>query len=235
MPAPFPPREPDPPEVVFPDPEDADENGIVAVGEDYSASTLLLAYRSGIFPWPHKKLLPWFSPDPRAIFPIDKPPRWARSLRRTLKTHPYGITLDTAFTEVMKGCADARPGHTWISAKMIAAYSELHERGFAHSVEVWEGQSLVGGIYGVTVGRTFAGESMFHRVTDASKIAFAALAYSLRESGYELFDVQVLNPHLESLGCIELERSEFLDAHRASVAKGPHPLQLVRSLKKSAS
>ncbi len=121
----------------------------------------------------------------------------------------------------MRACAEARAERTWISDEMIASYSELHARGFAHSVEVWEGPLLVGGIYGVTIGRTFAGESMFHLRTDASKIAFATLVVSLRASGYELFDVQVMNPHLESLGCVELSREEFLQKHEASVARGP--------------
>ncbi len=226
MPAPFPPIEPDPPDVAFPDPELANEHGVVAVGDDLRPSTLLLAYRSGIFPWPHKRILPWFSPDPRAVFPLEAPPTSSRSLRRTLRNHGFTITLDAAFRDVMRACGEVRDKKTWISDEMIEAYGELHDRGFAHSVEVWDGDALVGGIYGVTVGGTFAGESMFHKRTDASKIAFAALVDALRASGYVLFDVQVLNPHLESLGCIEIARRAFLEKHEASVRSGPRLLLL---------
>lgn len=222
MPAPFPPVEPPPSRVAFPDPRTAPKHGVVAVGVDFSASTLLKAYRSGIFPWPHGEdeetpdtpLVLWFSPDPRCVFPLEAEPHWSRSLRRTLRVHPYDVTVDEDFNGVMRMCGLTRPEGTWIIPELIAGYNDLHRLGWAHSVEVWEktdaGRELVGGIYGVTVGGTFAGESMFHTRTDCSKIAFASLVTKLRAAGYTTFDVQVQNPHLESLGCVEVRRRQYL-------------------------
>lgn len=217
---PYPPMEPPPPRVVFPDPRGAGRREIIAVGEDFTPSTLLAAYRRGIFPWPQsRKIVPWCSPDPRAIFPLGPPgetPHWSRSLRRTLRTHPYEITVDAAFTEVMRSCGEERRGGTWITPEMLAGYAQLHALGWAHSLEVWEragsgARTLVGGIYGIAIGALFAGESMFHRRTDASKIAFASLVARLRQGGFTLFDVQVMNDHLLSLGCIEIRRAHYLD------------------------
>lgn len=196
----------------------------MAIGCDFNPGTLILAYRSGIFPWPHgdeehegAPLVLWFSPDPRAIFPLDGELHWSRSLRRTLRQHPYEVTLDEDFAQVIHHCGATRARSTWIIPELVAGYQQLHELGFAHSVEVWEkpsapgrARTLVGGIYGVSVGGAFAGESMFHLRTDASKIAFATLATKLKTAGYELFDVQVQNRHLESLGCIEIPRREYL-------------------------
>ncbi len=208
---PFPPLEPRRTRVRFPDPRTAGDEGVVAVGSDFTAGTILAAYRKGIFPWPQTaELVPWCSPDPRAIFRLDQPPHWSRSLRRTLRKHGFALTADRAFADVMRECG-ARRGGTWIVEEMIEAYSELHALGWAHSVEVWEGPALVGGIYGIAIGGVFAGESMFHRRTDASKIAFAALVDRLQKGGYALFDVQVMNDHLASLGCIEVPRDEYLD------------------------
>lgn len=229
---PFPPIDPGPAAVVFPDPSDPDAPDALAVGVDFSPSTLVHAYRSGIFPWPHGKarrggpLVLWFSPDPRCVFPLEEEPRWSRSLRRTLRKHPYEITVDEAFVDVMRACGDARPEGTWIIPELVEGYARLHALGWAHSVEVWErgprARTLVGGIYGVAIGGAFAGESMFHARTDASKIAFCALVERLRSSGYVLFDVQVANPHLTSLGCVEIPRTEYLqrlaDAVRVRVA-----------------
>ncbi len=213
------PIEPPPTEVRFPDPRTIPQD-VIAVGTDFRPGTLLSAYRAGIFPWPHgagrgKEVVAWFSPDPRALLPLDSI-AWSRSLRRALKHHPWEITVDEAFRETMIGCATERHGGTWISPPIVAGYTQLHELGWAHSLEVWEEaegkpRELVGGIYGVAIGASFAGESMFHRRTDASKIAFATLAERLRDAGYMIFDAQVMNPHLESLGCVDIPRDEYLD------------------------
>ena len=163
-------------------------------------------------------MVPWCSPDPRALFPLDTPPRWSRSLRRSLRTKPFHVTFDTAFTAVLERCAD-REGGTWITETLARGYRQLHALGWAHSVEVWNRDSgeLVGGIYGVALGALFCGESMFHRETDASKVAFATLAELLRGAGFQLFDVQVMSPHLASLGCVTLPRPEFLRRLTAAV------------------
>ncbi len=221
---PFPPVEPEPTLVRVPDPRDAGDEDVVAIGADFRAGTLLEAYRHGIFPWPDSRgRVPWCSVDPRAIFEIADPPHWSRSLRRTLRLTPFTCTVDQAFREVITACGDERPDARWIVPRYLEAFCELHALGWTHSVEVWEGsgaeRELVGGIDGVTVGGLFAGESMFHRRTDASKIAFATLVGALRASGYELFDVQVLNPHLESLGCVEIARDEYLDRVERAVAR----------------
>ncbi|WP_394844080.1 leucyl/phenylalanyl-tRNA--protein transferase [Pendulispora brunnea] len=200
-------------EIVFPDPRETPEPGIVAVGSDFRAGTLLQAYRRGIFPWPHGPHVLWFSPDPRAILPLEHELHWSRSLRRTLRKHPFEVTVDEAFTEVMKSCGSTRDA-TWITPSLARGYTTLHGLGWAHSVEVWERhgeeRELVGGIYGVAIGSLFAGESMFHTRTDASKIAFATLAERLRRNGFTLFDVQVMSDHLASLGCIDVSRNEYL-------------------------
>lgn len=220
-PVPYPPIEPPKTRVRFPDPGRPRAPEVVAMGCDFSPGTLLAAYRTGIFPWPHgdethdgAPLVLWFSPDPRAIFPLEGELHWSRSLRRTLRTHPYEVTLDEDFAQVIRMCGETRARATWIIPELVEGYVKLHELGWAHSVEVWEtaggARTLVGGIYGVAVGAAFAGESMFHLRTDASKIAFATLATKLQASGFFLFDVQVQNPHLESLGCVEIPRREYL-------------------------
>jgi leucyl/phenylalanyl-tRNA--protein transferase len=204
--------------VKFPDPRVFGDEEIIAVGSDFTPGTLLAAYRKGIFPWPHSEdLVPWCSPDPRAIFPVDVEPHWSRSLRRTLRKHPYRVTVDTAFEEVMRACGEVRVS-TWILPEMIEGFVALHELGWTHSVEVWEGSLLVGGIYGVAIGGAFAGESMFHRRADASKIAFVALVGRLRQLGFLLFDVQVQNEHLASLGCVEISRDAYLDRLAMAIA-----------------
>jgi leucyl/phenylalanyl-tRNA--protein transferase len=209
---------------------------VVAIGCDFHPGTLVLAYRSGIFPWPHgdeqhdgAPLVLWFSPDPRCVFPLDGELHWSRSLRRTLRTHPYEITLDEDFEQVIRMCGETRAKTTWIIPELVAGYRELHRLGWAHSVEVWEKPStpsgrrtLVGGIYGVSIGGAFAGESMFHARTDASKIAFATLATKLKASGYVLFDVQVQNRHLASLGCTEIPRREYLARLATARELRPH-------------
>ncbi|MBX3212621.1 MAG: leucyl/phenylalanyl-tRNA--protein transferase [Labilithrix sp.] len=220
----------------FPDPRLAPSHGVLAVGCDFTAGTLLHAYRSGIFPWPHgddedergAPLVLWFSPEPRCVFSLADEPRWSRSLRRALRLHPYEVTVDQDFAGVMHMCGETRKGATWIIPELERGYRELHRLGWAHSVEVWEstgdGRELVGGIYGVAIGGVFAGESMFHTRTDASKIAFASLVAKLRAAGYELFDVQVTNPHLASLGCVEIPRDEYLARLSNAVGRSPRPL-----------
>jgi leucyl/phenylalanyl-tRNA---protein transferase len=233
---PYPPIEPPPAKVRFPDPRKAPSHGVVAVGCDFAPGTLLRAYRSGIFPWPHGEdeddhgapLVLWFSPTPRCIFEIDHEPHWSRSLRRTLRVHPYEVTVDQAFSDVMDLCGRTRPTGTWIIPELTRGYAELHALGWAHSVEVWETggreRELVGGIYGVAIGGLFAGESMFHTRTDASKIAFATLVAGLRRAGYALFDVQVTNSHLASLGCIEVPRAAYLERLTRALAMTPQRL-----------
>lgn len=230
---PFPPIEPPETRVRFPDPGRARSPEVVAIGCDFTPGTLLRAYKSGIFPWPHgdemhegAPLVLWFSPDPRAIFPIEGELHWSRSLRRTLRRHPYEVTLDADFPQVMHLCGATRANRTWIIPELVEGYVKLHELGWAHSVEVWEksargGRALVGGIYGVAIGGLFAGESMFHLRTDASKIAFATLATKLQACGFALFDVQVQNPHLESLGCIEIPRREYLARLEDAMRRSP--------------
>ncbi len=184
--------------------------GLVSVGGDLSPDRLLAAYRQGIFPWfSDGEPVCWWSPDPRAIFEVDGL-HVARRLRRTLRSGKFGVTVNQDFGGVIRGCAD-RPGEgTWITAEMIDAYEELHRRGHAHSVEVWHGGALVGGVYGVAVGGLFAGESMFTRVRDASKVALAFLAERLRERGFALFDIQFLTEHTARLGAVEISRGEYL-------------------------
>ncbi len=206
---------------------------MLAVGCDFTPGTLLTAYRSGIFPWPHGEdedergapLVLWFSPDPRCIFELAREPHWSRSLRRTLRVHPYEVTIDQDFAGVMHMCGETRKNATWIIPELETGYRELHRLGWAHSVEVWERtgerRELVGGIYGIAIGGLFAGESMFHTRTDTSKIAFASLASALRGAGYVLFDVQVTNPHLASLGCIEIPRRDYLSRLDDALARIP--------------
>lgn len=227
-----PPIEPPKTRVRFPDARTAPSHGVVAVGCDFTPGTLLLAYRSGIFPWPHGEdedergapLVLWFSPDPRCVFPLEAEPHWSRSLRRTLRRAPWEVTVDRDFAGVMRMCGETRANATWIIPELVRGYEQLFELGWAHSVEVWEDGELVGGIYGVAIGGLFAGESMFHTRTDASKVAFATLVGHLRAAGYALFDVQVQNPHLLSLGCVEIPRAAYLD--RLGNALAVSPVQL---------
>lgn len=198
----------------FPPAESADEHGLVLIGGGLRSDWLLDAYRHGIFPWPmwgDSMPMTWFSLDPRAIIELDGL-HISRRLRRTIRSGKFRLTCDTAFREVMKGCGEPRPSQwsTWISSKMLRAYCQLHAVGHAHSVEVWLDEYLVGGVYGVTVGGLFAGESMFHRETDASKVALAALVGHLNVRGYRLFDIQQWTPHTGSMGAIEIPRHNYL-------------------------
>jgi leucyl/phenylalanyl-tRNA---protein transferase len=168
-----------------------------------------LAYRHGIFPMADERSgeVLWFRPDPRAVIPLDGF-HVSRSLARTLRRAAFDIRVDTDFAGVMRGCAD-RPEGTWISERFVEVYGALHRAGKAHSVEAWRGGRLVGGAYGLALGGAFMAESMFHRETDASKVALAALTSRLRERGFVLLDVQYVTPHLESLGAIEITRREY--------------------------
>ena len=214
--------------LVFPNPSGADSEGLVAIGGDLSTERLLAAYEQGIFPWYSEGLPPmWWSPDPRTVMdPAHL--HVSRSLARELRRGRFRVTFDRAFQAVMLECGRERDDGTWITNDMLAAYVELHRRGHAHSFEVWNGERLVGGLYGVHRGALFAAESMFHRETNASKVALAVSVESLFAAGIELFDVQFLTPHLESLGAYELPRHDYLarvaDAKRKLVHLSNVPL-----------
>ncbi|GAB2582353.1 leucyl/phenylalanyl-tRNA--protein transferase [Dyella jejuensis] len=198
----------------FPDPRSAldEPNGLLAFGGDLAPERLTAAYAQGIFPWFNEgDPILWWSPDPRCVFHTATL-RPNRSLRRALAGTTWQVTVDRAFRSVVKACAAPRPGQsgTWISPAMIDAYEALHERGRAHSVEVWDGNRLAGGLYGVAIGRLFCGESMFSACSGGSKLALCALAALLRSWDFPLIDAQVSNPHLLSLGALEIPRAAFL-------------------------
>jgi leucyl/phenylalanyl-tRNA--protein transferase len=203
-----------PPSRFFPPAETADEDGLVGVGGELTIEWLLDAYRQGIFPWPVEEIdepMFWWSLDPRAILELDAL-HVSRRLRRTLRSGRFEVTCDRDFAGVIRGCArgPGREGGTWITPRMIRAYTQLAEAGHAHSVEVWRDGRLAGGIYGVAIDGLFAGESMFARSRDASKVALAHLVGHLRARGYRLFDIQQLTPHMRRLGAIEVSRREYL-------------------------
>ena len=197
----------------FPLPTDSTPDGLVAIGGDLSCERLLDAYRHGIFPWPLYPEDPmlWWSPDPRAILPLGGM-HVSKRLQRRLRSGAFQATCDQAFGEVIRGCSvgPGREEGTWLTEEMIDGYGELHRQGHAHSVEVWQGDQLVGGAYGVTVGGLFAAESMFHRVRDASKVALAKLVQHLNARGYQILDVQQWTPHTATLGVVEITRDEYL-------------------------
>jgi leucyl/phenylalanyl-tRNA--protein transferase len=203
------PVEPPPSAWTFPDPNLAPPGqDLVAVGADIEPGTLLAAYRAGLFPMPvDRKRLGWWSPDPRGIIPVDGL-HVSRSLRRSLRS--FTVTRDRAFERVMVACGDPRRKHGWITPRFVDAYTRLHRLGWASSVEVWSGERLVGGVYGVRIGGFFAGESMFHTETDASKVALVDLVGWLGETGARLFDVQWTTDHLRSLGAVDVPRAEYL-------------------------
>ena len=188
------------------------EDGLVALGGRLEPETLISAYRAGVFPWSSDPVISWWSPDPRAIFDLAT---WTahRSIGKSVRRAGWRFTADQDFAGVMKACAEPaedRPS-TWITDDFVRAYTELHRRGLAHSVEVWEGTELVGGLYGVAMGGFFGGESMFRRRTDASKAAVAHLVERLRAGGFTLLDAQVPTPHLERLGAVCIPRSDYLE------------------------
>jgi leucyl/phenylalanyl-tRNA--protein transferase len=211
----------------FPDPATAlrEPNGLLAAGGDLRPERLLAAYHRGIFPWFEAGQPPlWWSPDPRAVlFPAEF--HISASLRKTLRSGRFTVSSDRDFAGVTAGCAGPRAGSTgtWLIPAMREAYAALHDLGYAHSVEVWRGDELVGGLYGVALGRVFHGESMFSRASDASKTALAVLAQVLARAGYHLIDCQVHNPHLESLGARNIARRDFLRQLPAEAISPPPP------------
>jgi leucyl/phenylalanyl-tRNA--protein transferase len=185
---------------------------------ELTPESVLLAYSQGIFPMadPDTGQVQWFRPDPRAIIPLDHY-HASRSLRRFLRHSPFQVAFNRDFLGVMRGCAD-RPD-TWISDQFVEVYGRLHEQGWAHSVEAWEGEELAGGVYGVAIGAAFMAESMFHRATNASKVALHALVGRLRERQFELLDVQYMTEHLETLGAVEVPSREYISRLRAAILK----------------
>lgn len=216
----------DPP--AFPDPRGADGEGLVAVGGDLRPARLLLAYDLGIFPWYDAEIPLWWSPDPRAVMDPERL-HVSRSLRRLLRRTEWQVTCNRAFTGVMVECSREREDGTWIHTEVIQAYTELHRLGHAHSIEVWEGAQLVGGLYGVQRGGLFAAESMFHRRTNASKVALCCAVLALFRHGVTVFDVQFLTDHLESLGAYEISRREYLERVRAALGQ-PAPIAALHAL-----
>ncbi len=203
----------------FPDPLKCDAAGLVASGGDFEPETLIEGYRHGIFPWPHpdgERL--WFSPDPRAIIPVGGL-HISRRLARTLQSARFRVTMNAAFGNVIRACA-AREEGTWVTPAIIDAYCGLHALGWAHSFEVWSDDgALAGGLYGVQVGALFGGESMFHTVTDASKVAMVAMMRQAELAGIQLVDVQVANSHTISMGAVEIPRAEYLGRLREAVGR----------------
>ena len=197
----------------FPDPRSASVDGIVAFGGSLSTTNLVRAYRRGIFPWPiDENLLPWCCPEERAILEF-KDLYIARRLARLKRQVPFRFTIDQAFEEVIVACAKVkRKGEsgTWITTQMMRAYCELHKKGYAHSVEAWEADMLVGGLYGVDAGGAFSGESMFCYRSNASKLALLYLIEHLQKRGLDWIDIQMMTPHMEALGAKSIDRSEFL-------------------------
>lgn len=217
----------------FPPPDRATPDGVLAVGGTPDPDLLLAAYSRGVFPWPHEGLpLLWFCPDPRFVL-VPTEAHVGRSLRKVMRRGTFEVRADTAFKEVMRACArKKRPGQcgTWITRDMIRGYTTLHERGFAHSIETWQDGRLVGGLYGLSLGAVFYGESMFADVPDASKIAFATLLGNLIRWDFQLADCQTYTDHLASFGAEEWPRDEFLAALeialQAPTRMGPWHLEL---------
>jgi len=211
----------------MPDPAQADPGAdLIAIGADLLPGTLLAAYRAGLFPMPvepkrRRSKVAWYSPDPRGIIPIDGL-HVSRSMRRSFKR--FEIRIDSAFVDVMRRCGDpSRPGR-WITDEIVDAYTALYDLGWAHSIEVWRNEQLVGGLYGVGIDRLFAGESMFHVDTDASKVALMALLDWLRERDALLLDVQWTTPHLASLGAIDVSRPDYLAMLAEAVGGRSRPI-----------
>lgn len=202
-------------ELIFPSPHLANADGILAVGGDLVPERLLLAYENGIFPWySEDEPILWWSPDPRFVLYPDQL-KVSKSMRPVFNQKKFKITYDQAFRTIIASCSKPRPndpfGGTWLTDEMIDAYCHLHELGFAHSVEAWQGGKIVGGLYGVALGKVFYGESMFAKVPNASKAAFITLVRDLKTKDYKLVDCQVYTGHLESLGAVEISREQFLN------------------------
>lgn len=210
----------------FPNPRDADAQGLLGYGGDLEPERLIAAYAQGVFPWYDEDPILWFSPDPRMVL---RPSQLyvGRSLAKRVRASPYRLSMDTAFRDVITACRDTpRPQQdgTWITGGMVEAYCTLHELGFAHSIEAWdreagEDEKLVGGLYGISLGGSFFGESMFAHAPDASKIAFSAFIRQLEAWDFDLVDCQVKTEHLERFGATEWERDAFLDALDATLER----------------
>ncbi|OXG03060.1 leucyl/phenylalanyl-tRNA--protein transferase [Flavobacterium araucananum] len=200
-------------DLFFPPVSEADEDGVLAIGGDLDPERLKLAYKSGIFPWFNEgDPILWWSPDPRMVLFLDEL-IVSKSMRNILNRNQFKITFNQDFAAVISNCQNIKredQNGTWISNEMIDAYCKLNEQGIAKSVEVWQEDVLVGGLYGIDLGHVFCGESMFSKVSNASKAAFIALVNHLKNEDYKLLDCQVYNPHLESLGCREIDREEFM-------------------------
>lgn len=199
--------------IEFPPPRLASEIGLLAIGGDLSRKRLLLAYRTGIFPWfSEREPIMWWSPDPRLVL-YPEEIKISKSLKKIIKKEIFRITIDSAFDQVINACAEIRRKNnegTWIVNDMIEAYCRLHESGFAHSVETWRHDKLVGGLYGVSLGGCFFGESMFTRISNASKVAFVKLVEHLETLSFDLIDCQITTTHLKQFGAREIPRSQFL-------------------------
>jgi leucyl/phenylalanyl-tRNA---protein transferase len=209
----------------FPDPNQADDEGMLAIGGDLSPERLLFAYEHGIFPWYDEGLPPmWWSPNPRTVLDAEHL-HVSRSMKRVLRSARFSVSFDRAFREVMLECGRERDSGTWILPEMVEAYCHLHQLGHAHSVEVWQAERLVGGLYGVQRGALFAAESMFHRERDASKVALISAVKTMFSAGIELFDVQFLTPHLESLGAYEIPRARYLELVARAAAKSSEEIR----------
>jgi leucyl/phenylalanyl-tRNA--protein transferase len=194
----------------FPNPSLADPEGLLVVGGNLEPETLLSAYQQGIFPWFDEDTpILWWSPDPRAILEFDNL-YISKRLARTIRTNKFQVTFNQDFDAVVQGCTYRPEEGTWITPEVANAYGEFHRRGHAHSVEVWQQGILVGGLYGVAIGALFAGESMFSTVSDASKVALVALVSRLKEKGYQLFDLQIINEHTSMMGATEIPRDDYL-------------------------
>jgi leucyl/phenylalanyl-tRNA--protein transferase len=221
-------------------PELADAEGFVGVGGDLAPSTLLQAYKEGVFPWFNEgDPILWWSPDPRAIIELHSNNaedsgygglHVSHRLARTIRSGRFRVTINQCFSRVMHLCGEDRDGGTWVTAEMLEAYNEMHRLGHAHSLETWHGDELAGGVYGLAIGGLFAAESMFYRVTDGSKVALAALVSRLRERKFALMDVQMKTPHTERMGAVNISRTEYLRRLRkavqlksASFVDGPKP------------
>ena len=202
------------PALFFPPVSQANQDGILAVGGDLTPERLLLAYKSGIFPWfEHDEPIIWWSPNPRMVLFLDEL-IISKSMRNILNRNIFSVTFNQNFSDVISNCQNIeRDGQngTWITNDMIEAYCKLHQLGIAKSIEVWQDEVLVGGLYGIDLGHVFCGESMFSKVSNASKTAFIALVNQLKKEDYKLLDCQVYNPHLESLGCREIDRTDFIE------------------------
>lgn len=199
-------------DLIFPHPSLAEEDGLLAVDGDLSPERLILAYRNGIFPWfSEDEPILWWSPNPRFIL-YPKDIKVSHSMKKLLKKNTYKISFDTCFREVISNCSNLRKeSGTWITNDMIEAYCKLHELGYAHSVEAWYEDKLVGGLYGMSIGKCFFGESMFSTMNNASKAAFITFCKKLEKQGYVMVDCQVYTEHLESLGAVNISREKFLE------------------------